>query len=124
MELRSEPVWLDARNATIDLVCMAPLVPTPLPLALWASMFVYEARSAFTLGSWPVWGSPYVAAARQWETPSVIVLTLLAYSLAGGYAATPWRRLLRTGIGAAVLVALGVGLMIWDPSGSVYRQFD
>jgi hypothetical protein len=127
MERRSEPVWLDARNAVLDLVCIVLLSPAPLPLALWFTMFVYDTRSAVTLGSRPVWGSPYVAAARAWETPGAIVLTLLAYFLAGWYAAkapTPWKRLLRAGIGAVVLVGLGVGLMIWDPFGSVYRQFD
>jgi hypothetical protein len=49
MEFRSEPVWLDARNAVIDLVGMTLLVPTPLTLAWWFSVVAYEARMAVTL---------------------------------------------------------------------------
>jgi hypothetical protein len=127
MEMRSETVWLDARNATIDLVCMALLVPTPLPLAYWFSFVAYEARAAVTLGSWPRWSSPFVPAAPAWATAGGITLVVVAYSLFGGYAAkasTPWRRLLRATAGAVALAGLGIAALYFDPFGNLTRQFD
>lgn len=127
METRSEPVWLDARNAVIDLVCMGLLVPTPLPLAYWFSFVAYEARAAVTLGSWPRWNSPFVAAAPAWAVVGGVVLIVVAYSLSGGYAAkasTPWRRLLRAAAGAVVLAGLGIAALYFDPFGNLARQFD
>jgi len=127
MEMRSESVWLDARNAVIDLLCVALLVPTPLPLAWWFSFVAYEARMAITLGAWPRWNSPFVAAANGWATAGGIVLAVLAYSLTGGYAAsaaTPWRRLSRAAAGALVLVGLGFAALYFDPFGNLARQFD
>jgi hypothetical protein len=126
MEFRSEPVWLDARNALIDLVCMALLVPTPLPLAWWFSFVAYEARMAVTLGSWPRWNSPFVPEASGWALAGGIVLTVLAYSLFGGYAAnapTPWRRLLRAAAGAVVLAGLGIAALYFDLFGTLDRRF-
>lgn len=127
MEMRSESVWLDARNATIDLVCMDLLVPTPLPLAWWFSFVAYEARTAVALGSWPRWNSPFVAAANGWAFAGGAVLTVVAYSLFGGYAAkapTPWRRLMRAAAGAVVLAGAGIAMLYFDPFGNLARQFD
>jgi hypothetical protein len=127
MERRSESVWLDARNALIDLVCMALLIPTPLPLAWWFSFVAFEARMAVTLGSWPRSSSPYVAAANGWSFAGGIALVVVAYSLFGGYAAsapTPWRRLLRAAAAALVLAGVGVALLYFDPFGNLTRQFD
>ena len=127
MEMRSESVGLDARNALIDLSCVVLLVPTPLPLAWWFSFVAHEARMAVTLGSWPRSNSPFVAAANGWGFAGGVALVVLAYSLAGGYAAsaaTPWRRLLRSTISALILVGLGFVVLYFDPFGNLTRQFD
>ena len=127
MESRSESVWIDARNALIDLVCVAVLAPVPLPLAWWFSFVAYEARAAVTLGVWPDWSSPHVAAADAWSMGGAIGVILVAYSLAGGTAAkapNPWRRLLRAVIWGTVLAGAGIALLYSDPFGNLDRQMD